>query len=73
MTRKRREKWIVYGEYGGSFTNLTYAKKCAKEASKTPEHNYEASVFNNDDGFYYIDYINGKCVRDGWSRKGVAK
>ena len=23
-----------------------------------------------DDGCYYIDYLNGKCIRDGWTRGG---
>lgn len=29
----KKDKWIVYGEYGGSFTNLSEARKCAKLAS----------------------------------------
>ena len=65
----RREKWIVYGVYGDSFTNLKDAKRCAKEASTTPEHDYEADIWNLDDGLCYIEYQNGKCVRDGWTVK----
>lgn len=63
----RKDKWGVHGEYGGTFTNLDDAKLCAREASKTPEYDYEASVYNIQDGMYYIDYENGKLVRDGWS------
>ena len=29
----RKDKWVVYGEYGGSFTNLTNVCKCARLAS----------------------------------------
>lgn len=67
MERERKEKWAVYGEYGGYFTNLKEAKQCAKEASiSTPDE--EISVLLIADGCYYIDYINGKCIRDGWKR-----
>ena len=69
MKRVREEKWAVYGEYGGYFTNLKDAKQCAREASKTPEHDYEANVALIENGAYYIDYKNGKCVRDGWTIK----
>lgn len=61
------EKWEVYGEYGGRFSRLEDAKQCAKEASKTSVYDYQASVWNIQDGMNYIDYENGKCVRDGWS------
>ena len=67
-TRERRKKWHVYGEYGGHFTNLRDAKVCAKQYSiDCPDE--EISIYNSDDGFYYIDYLNGKCVRDGWTIK----
>lgn len=69
MKRNRREKWAVFGEYGGNFTNLKEARQCAKEASKTKEYNYKSSIYNMDDGCYYIDYKNGKCIRDGWTIK----
>lgn len=69
MKRERKEKWAVYGEYGGYFTNLKEARQCAKEASRTPEHNYEACVTLIKDSAHYIDYENGKCVRDGWTIK----
>lgn len=65
----KHDKWAVFGEYGGRFSNLKDAKECAKEASKTEEYDYEASVYNMHDGFYYIDYKNGKCIRDGWTIK----
>lgn len=69
MSRIRKDKWTVHGEYGGSFTNLKDAKKCAKEYSiEVP--NEEISVLLIDDGCYYIDYLNGKCIRDGWTRSG---
>lgn len=67
MTRERKEKWIVYGEFGGSFTNLVDAKECAKQYSIS-EPDEEISILLIEDGCYYIDYLNGKCVRDGWSR-----
>jgi len=58
-------RWKVFGEYGGSFTNLKDAKKCAQTASSYS--NDEVSVYNTEDGSYYIDYKNGKCIRDGWT------
>lgn len=67
MKRERKDKWAVYGPYGGTFTNLKDAKRCAKEAS-TLEEEREASIYNLEDGSYYIDYKDGKCVRDGWTR-----
>lgn len=69
MTRNRKEKWAVYGEFGGQFTNLKDAKKCAKEASETKEHGYEAEVWLLENGYHYIEYKNGKCIRDGWTIK----
>lgn len=66
MKRKRRDKWAVYGEYGGYFTNLGDACACAKEYSLIcPDE--EISVWLLDDGCSYIDYLNGKCIRDGWT------
>lgn len=59
----RKDKWIVYGEYGGSFTNLKDACKCAKIASI---QNGEASVVLIQDGCSYIDYKNGKITYNGW-------
>lgn len=67
MKRVMKDKWEVFGEYGGRFSNLDDAKICAKEASKTPEYDYEASIWNIQDGMSYIDYKNGKCIRDGWT------
>ena len=65
MKRYIAATWDVYGEYGGSFSRLEDAKKCAQEASTTPEYDYKASVWK--DGTCYIDYENGKLVRDGWT------
>lgn len=73
MKRVMKEKWEVYGEYGGRFSNLDDARICAKEASKTPEYDYEASIWNIQDGMNYIDYENGKCVRDGWTRPALKR
>lgn len=67
MKRNRKMKWAVYGEYGGEFTSLKDAKACAKEASKTKEHDYHACVWNIEEYLNYIDYKNGICTRDGWS------
>ena len=69
MKRKRVKKWQVFGTYGDTFTNLQDAKRCAREASKCEEHDYEADVYNIEDAMYYITYKNGKCVRDGWTIK----
>lgn len=64
-----RDKWAVYGEYGGYFTNLKDAKACAKECSTYPEYEYTAEVWLLDDGCWYIEYKNGKLTRDGWTIK----
>jgi len=64
-----KEKWAVYGEYGGAFTTLCAAKKCAKEASTYEDNNYESSVYLIEEGCSYIDYRNGKLIRDGWTIK----
>lgn len=69
MHGERKDKWAVYGEYGGYFTNLKDAKQCAKEASKTPEHDFEANVTLIEDASIYINYEDGKCTRDGWTIK----
>ena len=73
MKRLMKEKWEVYGEYGGRFSNLDDAKVCAKEASKTREHDYHATIWNIQDGMNYIDYEHGKCVRDGWTRPSLKR
>jgi len=68
--RNMKDKWQVYGEFGGSFTNLKHAKACAKEASNYDnECGKYASVTNIEDGLNYIDYENGKLTRDGWTIK----
>jgi len=66
--RIRKDKWQVYGEFGGIFTNLKDAQKCAKEAS-TLNDDLESEVWLIEDGGSYIEYKNGKMVRDGWTRK----
>lgn len=67
--RQRREKWTVYGEYGGNFTNLKEAKEAAKEASKTEEYNFCCEVWLIENGCYYFQYENGKCTYNGWDKK----
>lgn len=66
MKRNRKMKWWVCGseDIGGEFTNLKDAKACAKEAS---EYCGEAQIYLIEDGCHYIDYENGKCIRDGWT------
>ena len=61
---KRKDKWAVYGEYGDTFTNLRDAKRCAKESSRLGG---EGAVYLIEDGCHYIEYENGKLVRDGWT------
>ena len=66
--RIRRDKWAVYGEYGDLFTNLGDALKCAKRYSLiTPDEPVEVWLLDN--GCNYFTYLNGKCVRDGWTIK----
>lgn len=67
MARQRKEKWEVYGQYGGRFTNLKDAHACAKEAS-IAEPDEEVGIYNIEEYICYIDYLNGKCIRDGWKR-----
>ena len=62
-------RWAVYGEFGGYFTNLSDAKKCAKFASTTDEHDHEAEIYFLADGSWYFEYKNGRCTYDGWTRK----
>ena len=64
--RQRKDKWVVYGEYAWTFTNLKDAKRCAKEESINQGY---ADVTLIEDGCHYIDYENGKCIRDGWTIK----
>lgn len=65
MKRYIKSVWEVYGEYGGTFSRLEDAKQCAKFASTTEEYDYKSSIWK--DGTCYIDYENGKIVRDGWT------
>ena len=62
----RKDKWCVYGEYGGTFTNLKDACECAKQASIEEG---QAMVWLIADGCNYIEYENGKKVYDGWTIK----
>lgn len=59
---KGRHKYVVYGEYGGEFTNYEDAMRCAREASKTPEHNYRAEIWIEDLGTWYDMYDHGKLI-----------
>jgi hypothetical protein len=68
MTRTRKDKWVVYGEYGDTFTNLKDAKTCAKEAS-TLEKDKTSEVWLIEDGCNYVEYKDGKLIRDGWTIK----
>lgn len=63
------DKWVVYGEYGGGFSNLRDAKRCAREASTLNEDRH-SEVWLEATGCHYIEYHDGKLVRDGWTRKG---
>lgn len=65
MKRYIAATWEVYGEYGDHFSRLEDAKKCAQYASTTPEYDYKSSIWK--DGSCYIEYENGKLVRDGWT------
>lgn len=62
----RANKWCVYGEYGGYFTNLKEAKKCAKEASIYTGGS--STVWLIENGCWYIEYTNGKLTYDGWRK-----
>ena len=44
-TRNRKNKWAVYGEFGGEFTNLKEARDCAKFASTTEEYDFNAKIW----------------------------
>ena len=72
-TRNPKVKWIVYGEVNcgnGTYTNVNNAKWYAKEASKHNESK-KASVWLIEDNCCYIEYENGKLVRDSWTKKRV--
>lgn len=63
-----KDRWWVPGEYGGSFTNLKDAKRCAREASRVNEDR-ASTVWRIQDGFWYIEYTNGQLTYDGWTTK----
>lgn len=69
--RHRREKWRVgtaADEFESlNFTRLSDAKKYAKDLSKEVGADDEVNIELIDNACYYFDYINGKCVRDGWT------
>jgi len=67
-SHKRSQKYQVYGEYGGTSTNLRDAKNCAKEAS-TLNEDKQSGVWLIEDGCQYIEYGDGKLIRDGWTIK----
>ena len=65
----RKNKWTVYGEYGGSFTNLKAACECAKAFSLIEDYkDDEICVWLIEEGSWYIAYKNGKKVFDGWKK-----
>lgn len=64
---KREDKWGMYGEYGGTYTSLKEARRVAKEASLLTSE--EVNIYYIPTATYYIDYVNGKCTRDGWTKK----
>lgn len=47
----RKDKWAVYGEYGGTFTNLKDAKRCAKESSRIGGR---GAIYLIEDGCHFI-------------------
>ena len=66
-------KWIVSSiqdsdRDGLQTDNLKDAKSYALEWSKD-EPEVEINIYNTRDGSYYLDYLGGKCVRDGWTIK----
>ena len=63
-----KDRWWVPGEYGGSFTNLKDAKLCARAASRL-EEDRTSTVWRIQDGFWYIEYTNGRLTCDGWTIK----
>lgn len=63
------KKWFVGGQYGGEFSNLKDAKKCAREASKTPEYNFKAKIMHRVNCHCYFEYENGKCILDEWTNQ----
>lgn len=63
-----KDRWWVPGEYGGSFTNLKDAKRCAREASRVNEDR-ASTVWRIEDGLWYIEYTNGRLTFDGWTIK----
>lgn len=72
-TRNPKIKWIVYGEVdcgNSTYTNVNNAKWYAKEASKHNESK-KASVWLIEDNCCYIEYENGKLIRDSWTKKRV--
>lgn len=69
-TRNPKVKWQVYGPYGGTYTNVNNAKWYAKQASKLNDDK-KSGVWLIEDGCSYIEYENGKLIRDGWTKKRV--
>lgn len=59
---KGRHTYVVYGEYGGTFTRYSDALKCAREASKTEEYNFCAEIWIEDCGVWFDRYENGKLI-----------
>lgn len=71
-TRNPKVKWEVSGQFCGTYTNVNNAKWYAKQASKLNDAK-KSGVYMIDDGLCYIEYENGKCVKDIWTKKRVKK
>lgn len=69
-TRNPKVKWEVPGQFGGTYTNVNNAKWYAKEASKL-NADKKSAVYMIEDGLCYIEYEDGKCVKDIWTKKRV--
>lgn len=72
MKRLRKEKWRVLSSDDDvdyvDFTNLKAARAYAKEIS-LEYSDCEFSICLIDECIYYFNYLNGKCVRNGWDIK----
>lgn len=64
--RNPKTKWEVLGV--GTYTNVNNAKWYAKQASKDGK---KSEVRMIEDGKCYIEYENGKLVKDTWTTKRV--
>lgn len=60
--REIKEKYEVYGEFGGKFTNAKEAYACAKVASKTEAYADGCEVYKIKTGTWFCKYEKGKCT-----------